>query len=68
MECLHKNFFVYRDIKPENILLDHERHAEIWDFEFVKPDMDVNEFAYSLCESPEYMPTESSWSVETAIQ
>ena len=58
MECLHKNFFVYRDIKPKNILLDHEGHAEIWDFEFVKPDMDVNEFAYSFCESPEYMPPE----------
>lgn len=58
IEYLHTNLIIYRDIKPENILLDHEGHIRVGDFGLSKPDMDINEFAYSFCGSPEYMAPE----------
>lgn len=36
-------------------IVDLEGHIRIGDFGLSKPDMDVNEFAYSFCGSPEYM-------------
>lgn len=55
IEYLHDRCIIYRDIKPENILLDHEGHVRVGDFGLSKPDMDINEFAYSFCGSPEYI-------------
>ena len=42
MEHLHEKSIIYRDIKPENILLDSEGNVRIGDFGLSKPDMDVN--------------------------
>ena len=55
---MHDRCIVYRDIKPENIFLDYEGNVRIGDFGLSKPDMDINEFAYSFCGSPEYMAHE----------
>ena len=36
LEYLHKQTVVYRDLKPENLLLDSEGHLRFTDFGFAK--------------------------------
>ena len=58
MFYLHSMNIVYRDIKPENILIDIDGHVRIADFGLAKPNVGSNEYAYSFCGSPEYMAHE----------
>lgn len=36
LQYLHNQDIIYRDIKPENLLVDHEGHLKLTDFGFAK--------------------------------
>lgn len=52
---LHSVNIVYRDLKPENLLLDKEGHVKITDFGFAKEVLDKT---WTLCGTPEYLAPE----------
>ena len=54
---LHERDIVYRDIKPENILVDMDGHIRIADFGLAKI-ITRDQRSYSFCGSPEYLSPE----------
>ena len=54
---LHERDIVFRDIKPENILVDLDGHVRIADFGLAKH-IKESERSHSFCGSPEYLSPE----------
>ncbi|XKL61565.1 hypothetical protein PGB90_008622 [Kerria lacca] len=55
LDYLHSKGVVYRDLKPENLLLDREGHLKITDFGFAKK---LTDRTWTLCGTPEYLAPE----------
>ncbi|GAO16926.1 hypothetical protein UVI_02046350 [Ustilaginoidea virens] len=55
LEYLHSKNIIYRDLKPENLLLDRHGHLKITDFGFAKK---VPDKTWTLCGTPDYLAPE----------
>lgn len=58
LEYLHGNNIVYRDLKPENVFIDHNGYTKLGDFGFAKVLNDSNR-TYTFCGTPGYVAPEN---------
>ena len=56
-EFLHSQGIVYRDLKPENMVINRDGHIRIIDFGFAKVLADQG-ITYTLCGTPDYLAPE----------
>lgn len=58
LEDLHKRDIVFRDLKPDNVVIDEEGHALLTDFGLSKEGVTDNASSTSFCGSVAYLAPE----------
>ena len=58
LEYLHENNIIYRDLKPENVMIGSDGYVKITDFGLSKRDVKGEKDATSMCGTPEYFAPE----------
>jgi len=58
LEYLHANGVMYRDLKPENLLIDSSGHIKLTDFGLSKEGISTDGRTSTFCGTPEYLAPE----------
>ncbi|ESL09328.1 rac serine-threonine kinase [Trypanosoma rangeli SC58] len=58
VEYIHSRNVLYRDLKPENLVLDREGHVVLTDFGLAKREIADDTHTHTFCGTPEYMAPE----------